>query len=126
MMCKRKTTPLNVVRRKLAFRIAETICDYLRSCDEEYDIDDATDLIANLIPDTRAEAEADFQDANSELAAAPRKPSMLAKLREVLRLEPEVSIAKTLDLAVHEITRLEAIVEAKRTREAEAKEGTAT
>ena len=108
-MSKRKTTELNLARRRLAFRIAETVRDYLRPHDEGYDLDEATDLIAHLIPSTRAEAEADAEELErqcGEPRSGPQKPSMFSRLREVLQLEAGVSIAGTLDSAVNEILRL--------------------
>lgn len=113
-MSKRKTTDLNLVRRRLAFRIAEAVRDYLRPHDEGYDLDEATDLIAILIPSTRAEAEADAEELARQCGdhrPGPQKPSMFARLRELLQLEAGVSIAGTLDSAVNEILRLRAIVD---------------
>ena len=57
-----KTTDLNRARRKLALALAEAIVARWDGMEAAgFDVDDATDLIAALLPATRAEAEAEME-----------------------------------------------------------------
>ncbi len=68
-------------KRKLALRLVEHVDNWIQR-NGELDVDAAAEELTYLIPSTRAEAEAEFE----ELFHVHAEPSQFAQLREALNL----------------------------------------
>ena len=69
-----KTNEINLTRRRLACRIAETV-EAVFKRPGSFDVDLATDLIDAILPATRAEAEAEIDAILAEPTEPASEPS---------------------------------------------------
>ncbi len=89
-----KTTPpipydmsvIDFEKRKLALRLVEHIDSWIQR-NGELDVDAAAKDLAVLIPSTRAEAEAEFEELLQDTSTINKNPSAFTQLREALGLK---------------------------------------
>ena len=85
-----KVTALNRARRKLALEIVEYLERWIARHDGVLDVDEAAAEVSCLIPDTRAEVQADMdaldKTAEQDRGASPQQ-SLFGVLRAALRLD---------------------------------------
>jgi len=102
------TTPINQARRKLAMRIAETIreCVLDPRAAGDFDLDEAVNWIASLIPSTTAEIETELDgwQIPTEVygTKAPEGPSPIQRLKDALGM-PQARIKEALEAAVQRL-----------------------
>ena len=96
--------PLELARRKLAFRIAEQLSREFPGIDTAgFDIDAAAVLVDQLIPSTYDESIEDderFRDDSDEYTHRPKTASILGELRGLVHAEKGDSIVTVINGAV--------------------------
>ena len=91
-------------RERLAFSIAEEICD-LHDVDEGLK-DDIYRTIATSLPLSYEELAQEIEKLSSDdPPAGERMPSRLSRLREALHCTPEMSLATVLDAAIDAVLK---------------------
>lgn len=106
--------PADVVlaRQKLAHRIAEALdLKWPNMTTEGYDIDEAREIIAQQLPMSAIEAEAEVAGIDEDPPPRQSGPSIIQKLRDAVGCDPGTLIG-VIDIAARMITSLKQQVEA--------------